>query len=311
MTQFIAIDIGGTQMRAACYPNGSLTPIKALRITTYGDRETPLDRLVQLIQSVWPVDGKVAAMAAVAPGPVDPYEGVVVRAPNIPEWLDLPLRRHLEDIFHIPVVIGNDANLAALGEWKFGAGKGHHHMMYFTVSTGIGGGVIADDRLVLGVRGLATELGHVVVLPDGPACSCGQRGHLEAVAAGPAIARWTEQQIQAGSVSSLPAGTLTARQIAQAANQGDDLAIAAFARSGRFLGWAIADYLHIFNPSAVIIGGGVSRSGALLFEPLKAAMAERVINPGYLDNLHLAPAALGDNVGLLGALALAQNTISV
>ena len=182
MSYHIAADVGGTQLRAACYATDSLKPFQVKRIATQVVGSTPLERLKTLIASVWPENQGVDAIGIAAPGPLDSNEGVVMAAPNIPGWVDLPLRKHLEDRFQIPVVVGNDANLAAVGEWKYGAGKGHHHLVYLTVSTGIGGGVIIDDRLLLGDRGLAAELGHVTVLHDGPLCGCGQRGHLEAIA---------------------------------------------------------------------------------------------------------------------------------
>jgi glucokinase len=134
-------------------------------------------------------------------GPSDPYKGIVIEAPNIAGWINLPIKNLLERQFNAPVSLGNDANLAALAEWKFGAGRGHHHLIYITVSTGIGGGVIIDDRLLLGHRGLAAELGHVTVVPDGPPCGCGQRGHLETFSAGPGIARWIEEQLLQGVTS--------------------------------------------------------------------------------------------------------------
>jgi glucokinase len=230
----------------------------------------------------------------------------VINAPNVPGWVNMPLQRHLQERFNVPVALGNDANLGALGEWKFGAGRGFHHLIYITVSTGIGGGVIIDDRLLLGERGLAGELGHVTILPDGPICSCGQPGHVEALSSGPALARWAQQEIQNGAATILPADKeLSAKDIGKAAKQGDALAIAALARAGYYLGLMMANYLQIFNPSALIFGGGVSQAGSFLFDPLKTALREHVMSPEFLKNLTITTAALGDDVGLMGALALA------
>lgn len=307
MRSFIAVDVGGTQIRAACYVENGLEPVSVQRIATQGQGQNPLERLMAAIQSVWPVSGSVQAIGVAAPGPLDPYQGIVLAAPNIPGWVNLPLQCRLEERFGVKVVTGNDANLAALGEWRFGAGRGHHHLIYLTVSTGIGGGVIVDDRMLLGVRGLAAELGHVTVMPDGPLCGCGHRGHLEAISSGTAIAHWVEQEIAHGCLSSLPTGqTLTSKQVADAARQGDELAIAALARAGTFLGIALAGLLHTFNPSAIIIGGGVSHSGSLLFEPMQAALQDNVMTPDYLTDLVITTAALGDSAGLMGALALAH-----
>jgi glucokinase len=305
---YIVSDVGGTHLRAACFPVDSEKPTVVKRIPTKGPG-TPHERLIDLFESVIPKNEEIAAIAIAAPGPLDPFEGIIFKAPNIPAWRNLPLRKIIHDHFNVPVAIGNDANLAALGEWRFGAGKGHRTLVYITVSTGIGGGVIIDNQMLLGLRGLAAELGHVTVVPDGPLCSCGQRGHLEAVASGPAIARWVEQELSQGIPSSMAGQEpITAIVVSQAANQGDELARAALARSGTYLGTAIADYLHIFNPSLVIIGGGVSQSGEALFAPMRTAMNEHVMSKKYLDNLTLTTAALGDDVGLMGALALAKTS---
>jgi len=308
MTAYIAVDIGGTSMRAASYPARGHKQLKLEKIATQHPTESPFDRLVNLITCVWPADETVAAIGAAAPGPVDPYRGIVLSAPNIPSWIDLPLASLLQAHFGVPACIGNDANLAALGEWKYGAGKGHRYLVYLTVSTGIGGGVIMDNHLLLGYHGLAAELGHITVERDGPLCSCGQRGHLEALASGPAIARWVEAELSQGATSSLSAvKPLTAKLIAEAAKQGDALATRAFARAGGFIGRAIADILHMYNPSIVILGGGVSLSGELLMKSLREEMRLHVMDSHYLDHLSVTTAALGDETGLLGALVLARD----
>lgn len=307
MGYHIAVDVGGTQLRAACYAKESLKPIQVKRIATQSSGETPLERLKSLIASVWPESHDVDAIGVAAPGPLDSNEGIVMAAPNIPGWVDFPLKKHLEERFQIPVVVGNDANLAAVGEWKYGAAKGHHHLIYLTVSTGIGGGVIIDDRLLLGDRGLAAELGHVTVIHDGPLCGCGQRGHLEAIASGTAIARWVEEELRRGSVSSMvDERPVTAKAVSKAAHAGDLLAIAALDRAGRYIGQALADYLHIFNPTAVILGGGVVQSGDLLLNPLNEALKKHVLTKHYLDRLTISTAELGDDAGLMGALATAR-----
>ncbi len=309
MSAIIAVDVGGTQIRAGVYPKDNIHPSVLDRISTKDKNATPLERLIQLIETVWPVDETVTAIGIAAPGPLDPFQGVIIAAPNIAGWTDLPLRKTLEDYFKVPVILGNDANLAAYGEWRYGAGRNHHHLIYLTVSTGIGGGVIIDDELLVGLRGLAAELGHVTVQLDGPLCSCGQRGHLEAVASGTAIAQWVEQELSQGAFSILPPDQpMTTKLVTQAAQQGDQLAIAALARSGTFIGQALADYLHIFNPSIVLIGGGVSQSGSLLLEPMRAAMCEHVLCKEYIDHLSLKTAELGDEAGLMGALALVRDT---
>jgi glucokinase len=303
---YIVADVGGTHIRVARFPTQSHKPTMIKRILTQG-QESPHERLIKLIESIIPVNEEIAAIAVAAPGPCEPYEGIIYEAPNIPGWTNIPLKKLIQDHFNIPVTIGNDANLAALGEWRYGAGIGHHHMVYITVSTGIGAGVIINDQLLLGYHGLAAELGHITVIPDGPLCGCGKRGHLEAVTSGPAIARWVEQELKSGVKSSLPDNKqITARDVSIAANQGDKLSQAALARAGTYLGIAIADMLHVFNPSIVIIGGGVSQCGEAIFCPIREAMIEHVISPKYLEGLTLTTCTLGDDVGLMGGLVLAQ-----
>ncbi len=307
MDMYIAVDIGGTQIRVAVYPKGDQRPVKQKRITTQGKDQSPLERLIEVVAEQWPVNDHVCGIGVAAPGPINPQLGIIYSAPNIPGWEKLPLAHILQDRFGVPTRLGNDANMAALGEWRYGAGQGHHNLMYLTISTGIGGGVICDDHLLLGAHGLAAELGHVTVLPDGPMCGCGHRGHLEAVGSGTAIARYVAEQIAQGVPSSLSEyKNPTGRDISLAAEQGDPLAKAALNRAGTFIGYALGDYLHIFNPSIIILGGGVSRSGPFLLEPLRASIADRVISPEYLHGLVITTAALGDDAGLMGALVLAE-----
>jgi len=311
MDAYFAIDIGGTQLRAGLYPADSTNPLVMKKISTRG-KESAVNRLIGLISDLWPGDGfTVQGIGAAAPGPLDSKTGVIYKAPNIPAWKNLPLRQILEDHFQVPVTLGNDANLAALGEWRYGAGKGHHDLIYFTISTGIGGGVISADQLILGHRGLATELGHVTIMDDGPLCGCGQRGHLEAISSGTGIAKYVNEQLALGRSSSLPKDPpVSARQVSEAAAAGDPLAIEALQRAGHYMGVAIANYLHIFNPTIVILGGGVTHSGPVFFEPLHAALRSYVLSSMYLQDLVISEAALGDEAGLMGALVLAQSHTS-
>jgi glucokinase len=310
MSVIIAIDIGGTQLRVAVYPKDSTEPITVQRAPTRGMEDGAFDRLTALLDSAWPNE-PVEAISAAAPGPLNPYLGIIIETPNIPAWKNYPLAKLLTDRYQVPTFLGNDANLALLGEWKYGAGRGHHDLVYLTISTGLGGAAISNDVLIEGSRGMATELGHVTVQPGGPVCTCGVRGHLEAVAAGPAIAKYVSEKIAEGRASSLKsAKTISAREVAEAAQAGDELAKEAFARAGGFIGQATADFLHIFNPSIVIFGGGVSLSGDLIIDPIKESMRKNVMDPSYLDGLQIATAQLGDDAGLLGSLAQAHVRLS-
>ena len=311
MSLIIAIDIGGTQLRVAVFHRSGTVPLVVQKTATRGFEDGVYERLTALIDSVWPKEETVDAISVAVPGPTNPYSGVIISTPNIPAWTDFPLAELLSRRYRVPAYLGNDANLAALGEWKYGAGQGHHDVLYITISTGIGGGVISSDMLVVGWHGLATELGHVTVLPGGPVCSCGVRGHLEAVASGPAIARYVSEGISTGRRSSLQPGVaLNAYAVAEAAKSGDELAKEAYTRAGGFIGQALSDFLHVFNPSIVIFGGGVTQAGNLILDPVRESMKDHIMNPSYMDGLQLATVKLGDEAGLLGALAQAHLRLS-
>lgn len=311
MTTYISMDIGGTNIRAARMTLDGMIQARA-HYPTPAHADDVIAKIHQAIEAVLPAQG-ARAIGICAPGPLDPFTGMVYRAPNVPGWINFPLRERVESHFNIPTVIGNDANLAAMGEWKFGAGRGHADVLFLTISTGIGGGVIAGNRLVVGVHGLATELGHITVAPDGPVCGCGQRGHLEALASGPAIAQAARIRLKGGARSRIlelvngDTELVTAREVGQAAQEGDPFALTLLAEAGTYIGRAIADFLHIFNPSIVILGGGVGiNAGKLLINPIRTAMRDRMMESVY--DCELVLALLGDDVGLLGTLALAAET---
>jgi glucokinase len=307
MGTIIAVDIGGTHLRAAAYKPEQFKPSAHQRINTLANEPGVFDRMVKTIEAVWPHDDQVNAISVASPGPLDPYTGYLLSTPNIKQLDNFPLAPKLSEHFGVPAFLDNDANMACLGEWKYGAGKGHHDVLYLTISTGIGGGVIANDRILQGYHGLAAELGHTIVDPDGPPCSCGFNGHLESFSSGPAIVKYVLKELEDGSKSSLKRDpNLSAKQVANAASKGDALAISAYQRAGEYLGIAVASFLHAFDPSIIIFGGGVSQVGPLLFDAFHTSLRKRVFHPRYFENLKIEMAALGDDAGLLGARALAE-----
>lgn len=305
----LALDIGGTHMRAAVFHEDQSNPSRQKRIPTYAGGQTSLDRLVGLIREVTPSGSQVRSIAIGIPGTIDPNSGAILTAPNIPDWVGIPVARRIEAAIGAPAILDNDANMAALGEWQFGAGQGHNHLVYLTISTGIGGGVICDGQLLRGKHGMAGELGHVTILPEGPVCSCGRRGHLEALSSGPAIMKFVAEQLKKGRASSL-SGHPDPKSISLAAQQGDFLALEAFQRAGHYLGLMIANYLMIFNPSIVILGGGVSQTGELLLKPIRKTLIDAVLSKEYIEDLRVTQAALGDDAGLYGALVLARQSLA-
>ncbi len=307
MSTIVSIDIGGTQLRAAAYKQDQIQPFAQKRVKTNANEPDTFGRLVKLIEDIWPKNEKVDAVGVSSPGPLDPHMGIIMSPPNIKEWIDFPITAKLTEHFGIPSYLGNDANLACLAEWKFGAGRGHHNVLYLTVSTGVGGGVIIDDHLLQGPHGLAAELGHTTVQADGPLCGCGQRGHLESFSSGTGIERFVAEQLKAGQASILdPNQRNSAHDISEAAKLGDALSIDAYQIAGKYLGVGVANFLHSFDPTILIFGGGVSQSGALLFDSFETSLKERVIHPRYLEGLVITSVELGDDSGLLGARVLAE-----
>lgn len=294
-------------MRAASYSQDDIKPIKYQRIRTLASEPGGFERLVGVIEAVLPQGEPVAGIGLGSPGPLDPHTGYLLAPPNNPQFHNFPLAPKLEERFGLKVFLDNDANLAGLAEYRFGAGKGHRHVLYITVSTGIGTGVIIEDRLLQGYHGLGAEMGHMIVDPNGPLCSCGFAGHLEAFSSGPAIVKYALGELESGARSSLKRDVnLSAKEIAEAALLGDELAIRAYQRAGEYLGIGVASMIHSFDPSIIIFGGGVSQVGSLLFDSFHASLKKRVFHPRYFEDLIITTAQLGDDAGLLGARALAE-----
>jgi len=315
MFPVIAVDFGGTHIRAAFFPSDTPEPAQQTKIKTEAGKgpNAVIDRIVKAIETVSPANREGLRIGIAAPGPLDPIQGVIISAPNLPGWENIPLAKEISDRMNCPVVVNNDANLAALGEWKHGAGRGVDDLIYLTISTGIGGGIITQGRLLLGAHGLAAELGHMKVVQDGPLCGCGQRGHIEAIASGPSIARIARSRLQAGEKSLLgdikkDFNELTTEDIGKAAQEGDALAISILEDAGKAIGSHLANLIHAFNPARIILGGGVSQLGDLLFKPIWQTITEEIIHPAYLQDLKLESAELGDDAGLIGAMAFARQS---
>jgi glucokinase len=307
MRTIVSVDIGGTQLRAAVYKQGQREPFAQKRIKTKASEPGAFGRLVGLIEDVWPKNEEVDAIGVSTPGPVDSHIGVIIFAPNIKEWRDFHISAKLTEHFGVPAYLDNDANLAGLAEWKFGAGRGHHNVLYLTVSTGVGGGVIINDRLLQGYHGLAAELGHTTIQEGGALCGCGKRGHLESYSSGTGIERFVADQLKTGRESVLHSNKKnSAHDISEAAEKGDALSIEAYQIAGKYLGIGVANFLHSFDPSVIVFGGGVSQSWPLFADSFDASLKEHVIHPRYLERLVITRAELGDDSGLLGARTLAE-----
>lgn len=300
----LAIDLGGTRLRLALFRERGAPPVRVARLATRPEEgfERVLDRIATAAREL--LGGESMTRAALAaPGPLDPRSGVLLRPPNLRGWpAEAPIGAALSERLGAPVVVDNDANVAALGEWRAGAGRGVDDLVYFTVSTGIGGGIIVGGRLLHGVHGYAGELGHLMIEADGPPCSCGGRGCLEALASGTAIARLARERLAAGEPSRLTPDA-TAADVFAAAAAGDRLAASVVERAMWRLGIGVVNALHLFDPALVILGGGVTNAGRLVFDPVERAVA-RLAMPAFRQT-PVVRAALGDDAGLYGAAVLA------
>ncbi len=304
----IAVDIGGTQIRTALCDRACAILKRAAVPTPQSGAEALEAQLEGAIRAVWPEEGSPAAIGVAATGPVDPWSGVILRCQNIAGCDGYPLRARIESVLGVPTVVGKDTNLAALAEWRLGAGRGKAHMVYLTISTGIGSGIIVDNRLLLGAHGIAAEAGCMILEPDGPPCTCGShRGCLEALASGWAIARDARARLAAGEPSILAAlvggelAALSAKTVHEAARAGDGLALDILRRAGRYIGLGLINLAHLFNPEVFIIGGSVSKAGELLLGPAREALHAGTISEHFWRQTPIVAAALGDDVGLAGA----------
>jgi len=308
----LAVDIGGTRTRAALVrDDGRIVARTSILTQPRQGMDAGLQRMAAAMRQVMG-DTPASAIAGIgmgAPSTTDPVRGIVYTPANLPGWDEIPLKSYFEKAFGIATYAGNDANLAALGEQRFGAGQGCSDMIYITISTGIGGGIVSGGKLLVGADGFAGEVGHMTIDVNGPRCNCGNIGCLEVMASGPSMARDARAAITAGERSlilSLADGkpeAIAAEHIAQAAAQGDALAARIIARAGGYIGVGIRNLIHLFNPRLFVLGGGVTNIG----EPLFAAI-QRTVDAGPFAimrrDLRIVRAQLGDDVGLLGAAAL-------
>lgn len=309
----LAVDLGGTKIIAAVViPDGQVVSRNyCLTLATRGQKAVT-ERLMSAVNEVLVRaklnNSELAGIGVAAAGILDAEKGVVTTSPNLPGWHNVPLRDIIAERLGLATFLVNDASAAALGEHRFGAGKGLKNMIYLTVSTGIGGGIIVDGRLYTGTDGCAGEIGHMTIEAHGPRCNCGNFGCLEALASGSAMAREAVRRMGQGESSSLSGlakgglRSVTAEMIAVAARQDDKMACEIVANAANYLGIGLASLVNIFNPEAIVIGGGVSKMGNMLLQPAKKVVKERAFKlPSR--TVRIVRARLGSNAEMMGAAA--------
>ncbi len=312
----VALDLGGTQVRAALVDDDGVIHARAAELTDVaGGPESVLGQMRRLAAVV---SGDVApwnlvGVGVCAPGPLDTETGTTLDIPTLPGWQDFPLRDALADVLDLPVALENDGIAAAHGEWRHGAGRGLRHLVYVTVSTGIGGGVVMDGRLLHGRRGMGGHMGHFQMDPAGPLCSCGARGCFEVLAAGTALDRAGRAAAgrDAASLIAMLAGDgpVMARHVVDAARRSDLEAGRLIEQEAEYLGLGFTGLIHLYSPELVIMGGGVSNAFDLLDRGIHAVIRRQAM--AAFRDVRVVRAGLGGNSGLVGAaaMALAQNGV--
>jgi glucokinase len=312
----LAVDIGGTKILTAIFSADGQMLAKDVAPTLAHEGVDPvIGRLCSAVDSLLDCDrmkpSQLGAISIACAGGIDSGRGVVVTpSPNMPGWVDVPLRDIIQMRFKVDTFVVNDASAAALGEYRFGVGRGVKNLVLFTLGTGIGGGIIADGKLYLGAVGGAAELGHMTIDANGPRCGCGNTGCLEMLASGMAIAGDAIGRINRGEKSSLVdmvAGKLediNAEVVGRAARNGDNLAQDVIARAAFYLGIGMVNIVNIFNPEMIVIGGGMAELGDMLVEPGRRMVAERAFSISA-RLVRIVTAQLGNEAGVYGAAAFA------
>lgn len=305
----IGIDLGGTKISGALADlDGKVLSQHTMSTNASEGEQAVLGRMINVIEKVMELAGKgaedVKAIGIGSPGPLDARKGVILTTPNLP-FRNFQLVKPIADKFNIPTYLDNDANVAAIGEYMLGAGKGTTNMVYMTVSTGIGGGAMLDGKIYRGSTSNALEIGHTTVLPDGPRCNCGNYGCIEAIASGTAIARQAREAIEKGLETSLKNyENITSYEVFKEYQNGDKVAKDILDSSFNYLGIAVANTITSFDPEMVVIGGGVSQMGAVLFDKVQEVVNKRCFK-AMSEFCKIVPAALGTDAGVMGAVALA------
>jgi len=310
----IGVDIGGTKILAGTVTEDGEIVSTARRPTPRNEAESVLDVVAEVVREL--VDGagdEVVSVGVGVAGLVDADRSRVYFAPNL-RWSQVPVRALLEASTQLPVVVENDGNIAAWGEYRFGAGKGTSDLVLITVGTGIGGGIVINGQLFRGAHGAAGEIGHINAVPDGRPCGCGRNGCLEQYASGNALVREArslaaERRSEAGVLLSLGDGTpedVQGTHITEAARAGDPIATEAFTIVGTWLGRGMADLAATLDPELFVVGGGVSDAGDLLLASARQTLADKLIGQQNRPSPLVKVAELANEAGLVGAADLAR-----
>jgi len=311
----LAIDLGGTKIITAIISNSGQVMAKEYQLTLADEGpQLVIKRIFSAIDHLLSLrnigSSQLASISIAAAGAINFDKGLITSSPNLPGWDAVPLRDIIKEKYRVITFLINDASAAALGEHRLGAGRGVSNLIYLTVSTGIGGGIIINGKLYSGQCGGAGEIGHMTIDVNGPRCNCGNTGCFEVLASGTAVAKEAIRRIRQGERSSLieiVAGkieNITAEKVEVAARGGDSLALDIISRAAIYLGVGMVNLVNIFNPEMIIVGGGMAKMGDLLLNPARQVVKERAFQLSA-QAVRIVPAQLGEDAGVLGAAIFA------
>jgi glucokinase len=314
----IGIDLGGTNIKIGCFdPDLHLLKKSSVATATDMSAQVVVDRMAIAIEGLIKEAGfTTKAMAAAGigtPGPADYQKGIIFKCANLPTFRDVPLRQMVADKLSCPVAFDNDANVACYGEFVVGAGKDVQDIVFFTLGTGIGCGIVAHGRLVQGATGNAAEVGHMIIHPDGRLCGCGQRGCVEAYASASSTARRATEAVKAGEKSSLKAvldkkGEITCKDVYEHLGKGDSLARRITDETAKDLAIVCVNMLHTTDPARIVFAGGMIAAGDILLRRIREYFKEQIWNLKK-ETVEIVFASLGEDAGIFGAAALARDQI--
>jgi glucokinase len=313
---FVGIDVGGTNVKLGVF-DSSLKMIRKTSITTEADMgpEVVINNMAKAVERLLAEAElsleQVVAVGIGTPGPAKYSEGIIIRSTNMPKFKNVPICKMLRERLDAPVVYDNDANVACWGEYAVGAGKGVNDIVFFTLGTGIGGGVVSNGELVHGCDENAAELGHMIIFPHGRSCNCGQKGCVEAYASADSTARRATEAIEAGAESSLrevldEKGKLTSKDIYEHLAKGDKLAKEITDGTAQALAITCINMLHITEPKRIVFAGGMIAAGDVLLNGIKHFFDEHIWTLKK-ETVEICFATLGEDAGIIGAAALAQH----
>ena len=310
----IGVDVGGTKITAGVV-DASAQVVSRYSVRSHAGRppDEVIEAILEATEAALSTEGlerrAIAGVGVGFAGHVNGAQGIVLTSSNLPAWDNHPLRDMLRQRLGIPVILENDANCAAWAEYRFGAGRGSRFLCYVTISTGFGAGIVIDGKLYAGATGSAGEIGHVVVEPDGPPCTCGKRGCAMSYACGLAISRMACERLETDEPTLLrelcgsTPERVSGEVVAEAARQGDKVAIEILTTAGHYFGIGLSTIVQVLNPDRIIVGGGLLQAGALIMEPALRALNEN-IHPVLSGSAEIVPSEMGDDAGMLGAAAL-------